>query len=111
VDQQRSKHQARGADYEHDAEPVKAALAAAGIDTTDFGRFVNRSAPGVIEPAHFDAEQAMPVLPGGRSPRRGNTAGRAARTTSGLPATPWPSYATSATSAQSQTSPQTPAMA
>jgi hypothetical protein len=62
VDQQRSKHQARVADYEHEAEPVKAALAAAGIDTADFGRFVNRSVPGVIEPAHFDAARAMPVL-------------------------------------------------
>jgi hypothetical protein len=62
VDQQRSKHQARVADCEHDAEPVKAALAAAGIDTADFGRFVNRSVPGVIEPAHFDAARAMPVL-------------------------------------------------
>lgn len=62
MDQQRSKHQARVADYEHEAEPVKAALAAAGIDTADFGRFVNRSVPGVIEPAHFDAARAMPVL-------------------------------------------------
>lgn len=62
MDQQRSKHQARAADYEHDAEPVKAALAAAGIDTGDFGRFVNRPVPGVLEPAHFDAARAMPVL-------------------------------------------------
>ncbi len=62
MDQQRSKHQARVADYEHEAEPVKAALAAAGIDTAAFGRFVNRSVPGVIEPAHFDAARAMPVL-------------------------------------------------
>ena len=62
MDQQRSKHQARVADYEHDAEPVKAALAAAGIKTDDFGRFVNRPAPGAIEPAHFGAARAMPVL-------------------------------------------------
>jgi HEAT repeat protein len=62
VDQQRSKHQARVADYEHDAEPVKAALTAAGIDTGDFGRFVNRPVPGVLEPPNFDAARAMPVL-------------------------------------------------
>jgi hypothetical protein len=62
VDQQRSKHQARVADYEHDAEPVKAALTAAGINTDDFGRFVSRPVPGVIEPPNFDAARAMPVL-------------------------------------------------
>jgi hypothetical protein len=48
--------------YEHDAQPVKAALAAAGIETRDFGRFVNRPVPGVIEPADFDAVRALPVL-------------------------------------------------
>lgn len=54
--------QAHLAKYEHDAQPVKAALAAAGIDARDFGRFVNRPLPGVIRPAHFDAARAMPVL-------------------------------------------------
>jgi HEAT repeat protein len=62
VDQQPAERPAQVADYEHDAEPVKAALAAAGIDTSDFGRFVSRLVPGVIEPAHFDAARAMPVL-------------------------------------------------
>src|SRR5215472_7332550 len=36
---------------ERDAEDVRAALAAAGIDPRDFGRFVNRPFPGVIEAA------------------------------------------------------------
>jgi len=49
-------------EYERDVQPVKAALAAAGIDTRDFGRFVNRPFPGVIEPARFDAARAGPVL-------------------------------------------------
>jgi hypothetical protein len=49
-------------DYERDVQPVKAALAAAGIQTRDFGHFVNRIVPGVIEPVHFDAARAMPVL-------------------------------------------------
>lgn len=48
--------------YEHDVQQVKAPLAAAGIDTRDFGRFANRPVPGVIEPASFDAARAMPVL-------------------------------------------------
>jgi len=48
--------------YEHDAEPVKAALEAAGIETRDFGRFVNRPVPGIIDPVGFDAIRAMPVL-------------------------------------------------
>lgn len=37
-------------------------LEKAGIDTTDFGRFVNRVVPGVIEPAYFDEERATPHL-------------------------------------------------
>lgn len=62
MNNQRNKHPPRLADPDHDAELVKAALAAAGIDTSDFGRFVNRPVPGVIEPAHFDAARAMPIL-------------------------------------------------
>jgi hypothetical protein len=62
VDNQRNERTARPAGHEHDAEPVKAALAAAGIDTRDFGIFVNRPVPGVIEPAQFDAARAMPIL-------------------------------------------------
>jgi hypothetical protein len=62
VGNQRGEHLSRLAEYDHDAEPVKAALAAAGIDTRDFGRFANRPVPGVIEPAHFDAARAMPIL-------------------------------------------------
>ena len=49
-------------DYERDVQPVKAALTAAGIQTRGFGHFVNRVVPGVIEPVHFDAPRAMPVL-------------------------------------------------
>lgn len=48
--------------FREEATPVKEALAAAGIDPTDFGRFVNRPVPGVLEPAHFDQERAVPVL-------------------------------------------------
>lgn len=48
--------------YERDAGPVLAALADAGIDTRDFSRFVNRQAPGIIEPSHFDSEKAAPIL-------------------------------------------------
>jgi len=48
--------------YERDVQPVTAALAAAGIQTRDFGHFVNRVVPGVIERVHFDAARAMPVL-------------------------------------------------
>jgi HEAT repeat protein len=62
VDNQRNARTADLADHEHDAKLVKAALAAAGIDTRDFGRFVNRPVPGVIEPAQFDAVRAMPIL-------------------------------------------------
>jgi hypothetical protein len=43
-------------------EQVRAALAAEGVDPADFGRFVNRGVPGVIEPSTFDAERATPVL-------------------------------------------------
>lgn len=50
--------------FREEAAPVKEALAAAGIDPTDFGRFVNRPFPGVLEPAHFDEERAVPVLLG-----------------------------------------------
>jgi hypothetical protein len=45
-----------------DADLVKAALAAAGIDTRDFGRFVNRPVPAVIEPVNFDSARALPIL-------------------------------------------------
>jgi hypothetical protein len=45
-----------------DAAPLKQALIQAGVDPTDFGRFVNRVVPGVIEPSTFDPEAAAPVL-------------------------------------------------
>ena len=61
ADRERAR-QIRLAAFQRDAEPVEAALAAAGIDTRDFARFVNRPFPGVIEPSHFDAVRAMPVL-------------------------------------------------
>jgi hypothetical protein len=43
-------------------DDVCTALAAEGIDPADFGHFVNRVVPGVIELSTFDAERAMPVL-------------------------------------------------
>jgi hypothetical protein len=48
--------------WERDGTPVKAALAAAGIDPADFGRLVNRPFPGVLEPSRFDTDKAVPVL-------------------------------------------------
>jgi hypothetical protein len=48
--------------YLTDEAPVLAALAAGGIDTQDFGRFVNRPLPGVIDPAHFETARAAPIL-------------------------------------------------
>ncbi len=41
---------------------VRESLRAAGIDPTDFGRFVNRPVPDVIEPSSFDSATATPVL-------------------------------------------------
>jgi HEAT repeat protein len=43
-------------------DDVRMALAAEGIDPADFGRFVNRGVPGVMEPSTFDAARATPVL-------------------------------------------------
>lgn len=45
-----------------DADALTADLRAHGVDPADFGRFVNRAVPGVIEPSTFDAERATPVL-------------------------------------------------
>lgn len=56
------ERRARGEEFISAAAPVLQALEAAGIDTTDFGRFVNRPVPGVLEPAVFDAERAAPIL-------------------------------------------------
>jgi hypothetical protein len=61
-DERERARQAASSAHRRDAEPVKAALTAAGIDTRDFGRFVNRALPGVIDPAYFDKTRAMPVL-------------------------------------------------
>lgn len=61
-DERQRARQAAISAYRRDAEPVKAALAAVGIDTRDFGRFVSRPLPGVIDPARFDKTRAMPVL-------------------------------------------------
>jgi hypothetical protein len=41
---------------------VRESLRSASIDPTDFGRFVNRPSPGVIEPSFFDSATATPVL-------------------------------------------------
>jgi hypothetical protein len=41
---------------------LRADLEAAGVDSTDFGRFVNRVTPGVVEASSFDAEPAIDVL-------------------------------------------------
>jgi HEAT repeat protein len=48
--------------YQRDAGSLKQAMVDAGIDPTDFGRFVNRPFPGVLDPTHFDAERAVPLL-------------------------------------------------
>jgi hypothetical protein len=48
--------------YLTDAAPVLAVLEAAGIDTRDFGSFVNRPFPGVIDAVHFDTARAVPIL-------------------------------------------------
>jgi hypothetical protein len=62
-DEQREQaRQAPLTGHQRDGENVKAALAAAGVDAGDFGRFVNRPVPGVINPARFDAIRAMPIL-------------------------------------------------
>lgn len=45
-----------------DAAPLMQALADAGIDPADFGRFTGRAIPGVIEPSRFDHERAAPIL-------------------------------------------------
>jgi hypothetical protein len=44
------------------AEPLLRDLEAAGINTEDFGRFVNRVVPGVLEPSSFDERAATPIL-------------------------------------------------
>jgi hypothetical protein len=44
------------------AEPLLRDLEAAGINTRDFGRFVNRPVPGVLEPSVFDEQAATPIL-------------------------------------------------
>jgi hypothetical protein len=54
--------QERRAAYQRDVAPLIAALADAGIDPTDFDRFVNRPVPGVLEPTHFDEVRALPIL-------------------------------------------------
>jgi HEAT repeat protein len=56
------RRQVRLTSYQRDAAPLLGALADAGIDTADFGRFVNRPFPGVIEPSRFDRERAVPIL-------------------------------------------------
>lgn len=43
-------------------QPLRQALADAGIDPADFGRFVNCAVAGVIEPSRFDQDQAVPIL-------------------------------------------------
>lgn len=45
-----------------EVEAVRAALRRAGIDPTDFGRFVGRVVPGVIEASRFDNAAATPIL-------------------------------------------------
>lgn len=52
----------RSAHFKEAAAPLLRDLAHAGIDTTDFARFVNRPFPGVIEPSYFDAVAAAPIL-------------------------------------------------
>ncbi len=47
---------------EREWDLVREGLKAASLDPTDFGRFVNRPSPGVIEPSSFDSVAATPVL-------------------------------------------------
>ena len=56
------ERQARQLAYQQAAAPLIAALRDAGVDPTDFGRFVNRPVAGVLEPSHFDQVKALPVL-------------------------------------------------
>jgi hypothetical protein len=44
------------------AAPLLRDLEQAGIGTEDFGRFVNRPIPGVLDPARFDEAAATPIL-------------------------------------------------
>ena len=45
-------------------DAVRSALAAAGLPSADFGRFVSNRHPGLISPAVFDYQGAVPVLLG-----------------------------------------------
>jgi hypothetical protein len=56
------RRQERAAAYQRDAAPLIAALAHAGVDPADFGRFVNRPVPGVLRPSHLDEAAALPIL-------------------------------------------------
>jgi hypothetical protein len=58
---ERRRHE-RAAAYQRDAAPLIAALTRAGVDPTDFGRFVNRPIPGVLRPSQFDGAAALPIL-------------------------------------------------
>jgi hypothetical protein len=48
--------------YRRDVAPLIHAFSQAGIDPTDFGRFVNRVVPGVVKPSTFDETRAAPIL-------------------------------------------------
>lgn len=61
-DEREQRRHAKVAAFARDAAPFKQALLQAGVDPTDFGRFVNRVVPGVIEPSTFDSDAATPVL-------------------------------------------------
>ena len=54
--------QERATAFRQAAAPLLEELERAGISTDDFGTFVNRPYPGVLEPARFDAAAATPIL-------------------------------------------------
>ena len=60
--QQERERAEREAEFRRAADPVLRDLEAAGIETSDFGRFVNRPFPGVLEPSTFDEVAALPIL-------------------------------------------------
>ena len=61
AEQDRRLHE-RARAFRQAAAPLLEELERAGISTDDFGTFVNRPYPGVLEPARFDAAAATPIL-------------------------------------------------
>jgi hypothetical protein len=62
VDEWERNRRAAIAEFRTSFEPLRRDLMAAGIDPSDFGRFVGRVVPGLIEPSGFDEDRAVPLL-------------------------------------------------